>query len=732
MRNFWSSLSSGVIMTVLANSPRLGRTLYLLIFLIGLAYIFTIPISDVSLLILILRIISGFLLLLILPGFLFFCIVTKESTTLSFAILYSLGFSIAFIYLYGTIMSILSPLFGLTQPLSLQYLLFALFSFLGIASVLVVRKGDYLGSFLPTKITIIPKAVIAVSLVLPVALIGVILQNIYGTNAGIIAMILIITAVPFLVIKKLIPKQYYPYMLYIISLALLFHTSLISNYVVGFDVSIELSFFYTISDSLSWFPQGIPNNLNSMLSVVIFPNVLSQVMGVTGTFIYKWIFPIIYAFVPVGLYEIITRQLDSRTGFFSSFLFISIFTYYTEMIGLPRQQIAEFFLVLLALTIVDSCFSRKLKVGFFLLFSFGLITSHYGVAGFFLVALLISPLLNRYLKGNCLYTENNTLIYLPVYTVMILSWYLFTSQAQVVRSYIGIGNIVVDALNHGLSFGSSESFQLITRVEESLLLMVMKGINIAAIVLISIGIGYIVLCKKRTSLSAEYTSIAVVFFGILAACVAIPFFAQQLNTYRTYHIALLFLAPFWVIGSDLCLKLIHSILKLPEKKNVTLKKSDYFMALFLALIMLFNTGLVHELSGNESISISLSNKAYTLPYHSECEEEGVKWLSKHIIHGPRVQGSWTHGYVILLPFFYEGERNIISNPVQYAGNTSELAEYVFLSKKELIDNEIIQTTNIDFSRPRNLINFSDSSSFKALNKYQIAYNNGGSMIYMSA
>jgi len=719
-------------MPVLVNPPKQGRTLYLLIFLIGLAYVFTIPTSNVSLLMQILRIVSSFLLLLILPGFLFLCVIMKEKITLFFTVLYSLGLSIFFIYAYGVIASILFPLFGFSQPLSLQYLLFPLFSFFAIASLLAARKGDYLNSFLSTKIRNLPRAVVAVSLVLPAVLIGVTLQNMYGNNTGIIATILIIIAVPFLIIKKCIPQEYYPYILYITSLALLLHTSLISDYVVGFDVGIELSFFYTISDWLSWFPQGASNNLNSMLSVVIFPNILSQVMGVTGTYMYKWIFPIIYAFVPVGLYEVVTRQLDSRAGFFSSFLFISVFTYYTEMIGLPRQQIGEFFLVLLALTMVNSSFSRKLKVTFFLVFSFGLITSHYGVAGFFLVALLASPLFYRFLKENCLCMEINTLIYLPAYTIIILLWYLFTSQAQVARSYISIGKVVVDALNHGLSFESSESFQLITRVEESLLLMATKGINIAVVVLISIGIGYIILHKKRTSLSVEYASIAAVFFGILAACLVIPYFAQQLNTYRTYHIALLFLAPFWVIGIDLCFKLIFVFLKRPEKKNEILKKSGYFMAIFLALIMLFNTGLVHELSGSESISISLSSQAYALPYHSECEEEGVEWLNKYIVHGSKVQGSWTHGYVILLPFFYEGEKNIISNPIQYAGDTSELAKYVFLSKKELIDNKIIQTTNIDFSRPRNLINFNSSDSFKALNKYQIAYDNGDSMIYTSA
>jgi uncharacterized membrane protein len=83
---------------------------------------------------------------------------------------------------------------------------------------------------------------------------------------------------------------------------------------------------------------------------------------------------------------------DSKISFMAVFLFISFNTYYIELLSLTREMTAELFLIVILLLF----FERKFKPNLILLmilFSMGLVFSHYSTAYFFIAALIVGTLI---------------------------------------------------------------------------------------------------------------------------------------------------------------------------------------------------------------------------------------------------------------------------------------------------------------------------------------------------
>ncbi|MFN3284467.1 MAG: hypothetical protein ACK40Q_09580, partial [Pseudothermotoga sp.] len=165
--------------------------------------------------------------------------------------------------------------------------------------------------------------------------------------------------------KRLLPSELYPFAILMIAIALIYHSSFISSYLVTFgsDVAVEHFVFKITQNTAYW---GSPNpyfehigygRIHSMLSVTILPTIYSSLLNIDSTWVFKSIFPLIFSFVPLGLYQIWKGYVGKKYAFISAFLFMSYETFYTEMLGLNRQMIAELFFVLLLLVIVN----KKMK-----------------------------------------------------------------------------------------------------------------------------------------------------------------------------------------------------------------------------------------------------------------------------------------------------------------------------------------------------------------------------------
>ena len=95
-----------------------------------------------------------------------------------------------------------------------------------------------------------------------------------------------------------------------------------------------------------------------MLSITVLPTVYSNMLGMDPTWVYKIIYPLIFALVPVGLYALWQPYIGKKFAFLAAFLFMAQSTFFTEMTALNRQMIGELFFVLLLLVLLN----KKIKL----------------------------------------------------------------------------------------------------------------------------------------------------------------------------------------------------------------------------------------------------------------------------------------------------------------------------------------------------------------------------------
>jgi uncharacterized membrane protein len=119
-----------------------------------------------------------------------------------------------------------------------------------------------------------------------------------------------------------------------------------------------------------------------MLSVTILAPILSIIPKIDLTWTLKVVYPILFSMVPLGLYDIFRKQTNSKIAFLSSFIFISFFAYYMEMVALARQEIGEIFLILLVMVMISDELDYMRRSIFFIVFGASLAVSHYGLAYF--------------------------------------------------------------------------------------------------------------------------------------------------------------------------------------------------------------------------------------------------------------------------------------------------------------------------------------------------------------
>ena len=272
------------------------------------------------------------------------------------------------------------------------------------------------------------------------------------SNNNIITMILLalIAIIFILVVFDKIPKKLYLFTVWIISISLLYMSSLISPYVWGWDIQNEYYLANLVLTYSHW-NYMLPDAYNSMLSIVMLGPVYSILTNIDLDYVLKIIIPFLFSLLPLGLYRIFKIQTqDSKISFLAVFLFISFNTFYIELLSLTREMTAELFLIVILLLF----FERKFKPNLILLmilFSMGLVFSHYSTSYFFIAALIVVTLIlgffnlinfNESLKKIDLKKDKTILYLLPLITIFTAFfsylWYSTTSQGLAINSIIDV------------------------------------------------------------------------------------------------------------------------------------------------------------------------------------------------------------------------------------------------------------------------------------------------------
>ena len=302
--------------------------------------------------------------LLLIPGSLILKILKFDRISQIETLVFTIGLSTSFLMFFGFSLNTILHLFGFTKPLSEVILVISLTAFIFLLTFIVYMSYNednniekHTSESYASEIHLISKNhVLFLILLVLLSILGAQLINFFNFNYITFLVFIIIALIPIFVAFGKFNKQSYPYIIFSIALALLYHRSLISMYITGWDSQVEYYYSSLVMTNSFW-DVSLPSNVNSMLSTSIFAPLFSKISGIPLTWIYKIIYPFVYSFVPLAIYLVYQKQFNSKIAFFSTYLIMSTFIFYQVMLDLPRQQLAELFMLLVLMLI----FSKQIN-----------------------------------------------------------------------------------------------------------------------------------------------------------------------------------------------------------------------------------------------------------------------------------------------------------------------------------------------------------------------------------
>jgi uncharacterized membrane protein len=663
------------------------------------------------------RQVIGVVYLTVIPGLIFIKLLKlDELGTLEF-ILFSVGFSVAFLMLSGLVISQFGYIVGLNFPLStLPLSLFINTLIIVGAAVAHLRQGSIKRPEGVQSANFNP-SILLLALIPVLSIIGTYFVNTTGDNLVLLIMILSIAVLFTVSAFYERSTKFYSIAIFMIAIALLIHVSLISNYILpyGGDSPAEFYVFRSTQLTSQWNPifafptdQGF-GRFNAMLSVTVLPTVYSNIAGIDPTWVYKIVYPLIFALVPVALYLLWQPYIGKKLSFLAAFVFMAQSTFFTEMIALNRQMIGELFFVLLLLVLLNKKIKREGKFLSFAILSFGLIFSHYALAEIFLFLIFAAWATSVfYLRRPSFNLQLSLIIF---FFVAMFGWYIYTSGAVVFDSFMTFTGYVTSQLGDFLnpaSRGQAVLTGLGLAQSPSILNTVSRAF--AYITELFIVLGIVALIRKKTYFRFErdFTVFSLIAVVLLVTLTVVPGLANTLSMTRFYHILLMMLAPFCIVGIWAFSQLIFK----HEKKILV----SLLVVAVLVPYFLFQTNFAYEVDKTESWSIPLSGYRMSplrlygdYGYIDRYSVYGAQWVSKNVPYQYNIAAD--NGLFTALTAYglvYRGYVTEIRNDtILHPGEFAYLS-YISINFEKLTSNGTLQTV---------------------LNQTDVIYSNGGSEIY---
>lgn len=328
----------------------------------------------------------GFIYLTFIPGFLILRVLRLHNLGSIKSFLYSTGFSILLVMFTGFFLSLFLPLFGIYKPLSPIYLI-------GLMSIIVIflsfisylRDKNFYNDNLIYSSDLFSPILLFLCLIPFLAVFGSYFVNFYNNNLVSMLMFALIAIVTCLVGFNKIQEKFYPFVIWIIAISILYASTLISVYIWGWDIQNEYFLANMVYHNAYW-NFSFPDAYNAMLSVVMLSPIYSIFTNLDLIYVYKIIYPLLFSLVPLGLYQLFKEQIDPKIAFFACFLVISFSSFFMILPSEGREMIAEFYLILILLLIFSN--RSKMNSAIILLFSIGLVISHYSLTYFFILIMI--------------------------------------------------------------------------------------------------------------------------------------------------------------------------------------------------------------------------------------------------------------------------------------------------------------------------------------------------------
>lgn len=584
------------------------------------------------------RQVIGFVYLFVIPGVLIVILLDLVELNKIEFILFSVGFSCIFLMFAGLLTNEIGYLLGINNPLTTTNLMVVLNSCVVMFEALIFLFRDNFSNIFSKKLMLslhfLPFLLVVGLPILSIA--GGITTYMHSNNSLVLLLPLAIslTFIVGISYTKITPKIYF-IIIFAIAISLLLCPSLISKYLTSFasDNPIEHYLFKVTKTNGYWnhslFGYDISyGRVNSMLSVTVLPEIYSLLLNMDDTWIMKIFYPILFSLVPIALYNFWQKSCGYKRAFIAAFLLMADFTFYSEMLGLCRQIVAEVFTALLLITMFHPRMNKAKRIICFMAFSAALVVSHYAVAEIFSFFISLALILFFITKQ----PRKITVGMVVFLNVLMFLWYVYISNAATFNSFISYGEHVYAQLTDFFSLESRGS-------------MVLRGLGLEppptiwnafsrAFVYITelfIMIGFIGLIANKKNfhlrIEKEYFVFIIISVMFLIMLIVTPGLARTMNMTRFYHILLFFIAPLFTLG-------IENVLQLVIKRRKELYVS-ILAGVVLVPYFLFQSGFVYEIVKVSSYSLPLSSYRMdpvfliSRGYFTECDIYSALWLSRY-------------------------------------------------------------------------------------------------------
>jgi len=388
--------------------------------------------------------------LLFVPGILILRVLRIHQLDSVRTALFTVGLSIAAIMGIGLFMNVVYPVLGVEQPLTL----ISVIGTVSFVTVILAAASYWLDRAFADDATIDWKHMLSPTALflclLPfVAIFATYAMNVYGGNLALLGLLVVIAATAFWIgASSSISRESYPLAVFAIALAMLFFASLISSNVCGWDSQKELYSANLVLTSGAWNP-SLADSTNAVASITVLAPFLSLISGVSVMWLFKIVYHLIFALVPLAIFVIVRSQTNDKVAFLSAFFVSLLFTFFGEMPALARQEIAELFLVLLLVLTVDkyrSVAEKRRVYVLFAIFAGSLVVSHYALAfiylayvsvAWLLLFLVDNPAMSRLRRSAEKMGSNRPtkpyrmlkLVFVVTFAVFTAAWYLSLGSA---------------------------------------------------------------------------------------------------------------------------------------------------------------------------------------------------------------------------------------------------------------------------------------------------------------
>jgi len=319
--------------------------------------------------------------------------------------------------------------------------------------------------------------------------------------------------------------------------------------------------------------------------------------------------------------------------------------------------------------------------------------------------------------------------------VLTFAWYTYISSSPLNHILSSLRRI---ASTFSRDLGSTEARGFVGALSSlspfkttSIVGLIHKILVYTQFLFIGIGVMVAITKPKALGISSAYQLVTLSNAALLLLIVVIPNFAFTLNPIRFYAIAIMFLAPFFVLGGFFLTALIVKFASKVSRRfgKISAEKLGlYLVTLVLIATFLFQVGFVNHITKDYpySYSLDLDRKEMsddfdiTIVMHNlyflDQEVYSAEWLAKIIAFDSKVYADWNSQCTLLKSHAVLPDSILI----QIENNTEpESRTYIYLK---------YLTTQFGLvSVAKQVLNYSDA--LPTVTSFDVIYSNGISDIY---